>query len=367
MSADPPPLLTPLHAWHKAHGGRMVDFAGWSMPVQYTSIIEEHQAVRQRAGLFDIGHMGRLLFAGQDALPWLEFLTTNHVARLDIGQIQYSLMVQDDGGVLDDVLVYRIETNRYHLVCNASNRTKVLAQFGTHAHRFPDAQMVDQTRETGMIAVQGPRALDLLQPLIDAPLEATKYYHWTHGDLDGDRVLVSRTGYTGEDGFELVVLAERAEDIWNDLLDAGRGVDVRPCGLGARDTLRFEAAMPLYGHEMDETVDPYSAGLGWAVKLNKGEFFGRDALRASKANARRRRVGLALEGKRIARQGCTVKHQGQPVGTVTSGTFAPTLGRSLAMALIDPSCAEEGTAVMVDVRGQDESARVVPLPFYRRS
>ncbi|MBX6312600.1 MAG: glycine cleavage system aminomethyltransferase GcvT [Isosphaeraceae bacterium] len=358
---------TPLHDWHQAHGGRLVEFGGWSMPVQYTSIIEEHQAVRQRVGLFDISHMGRLLFRGTGACAWLESATTNHVARLAENQIQYSLMVNEAGGILDDILVYRLPEGLFAIVCNASNRDKVIGQL-ERLRDDRDAALIDQTFETAMIAVQGPRALETLGRVFEAesPLSAVKYYHQVEGTILGAHAWASRTGYTGEDGFEIIVPRQAAERAWMALLDAGREFGIAPCGLGARDTLRFEAAMPLYGHELDETINPYAAGLGWAVKLNKGDFVGRAALEHLKANPGKARVGLALEGKRIARQGAIVKRNGQPIGVVTSGTFAPTLSRSLAMALVDPTCSAEGTPLTIDIRGHDEPARVVTLPFYRR-
>jgi aminomethyltransferase len=371
-------LTTPLHAWHQAHHGRLVEFAGWSMPVQYSSIIEEHQAVRKGVGLFDIGHMGRLHFHGPDARAWLDYLTTNNVARLVPGQIQYSLMVDESGGVLDDILVYHTgapDQPDYLVVCNASNRDKVVAQFERHRGGF-DATLTDHTLASGMIAVQGPAALAALGRVLapgKGPDPASlKYYHVTTAELAlSERAgpceaTLSRTGYTGEDGFELIVPRDRAEAVWSALMEAGQGLGIRSCGLGARDTLRLEAAMPLYGHEMDETVNPYAAGLGWAVKLEKGDFIGRDALRRFRADPGRTRIGLTLEGRRIARQGAVVKRDGTPVGSVTSGTFSPTLGRGLAMALVEPGSWSPGTRLAVDVRGADEPAEVVRLPFYRR-
>jgi aminomethyltransferase len=359
-------LQTPLHAWHQAHGGRLVAFGGWSMPVQYTTIVEEHQTVRQRVGLFDISHMGRLTFDGPGALGWLERVTTNHVARLAENQIQYSLMANEHGGLIDDVLVYRLPTG-YAMVCNASNRPQVLAQLESQRADF-DATLKDRTLDTAMIAVQGPKALDTLQPLFNTPLGPLTYYRAILGRLlDAADAVVSRTGYTGEDGFELIIPADRAVSVWEALLDSGRGRGILPCGLGARDTLRFEAAMPLYGHELSEEINPYAAGVGWAVKLNKGEFVGRAALRTLKDHPGTTRVGLRLEGKRIARQGSPVLQDGQVVGTVTSGTFAPSLGQSLAMALIDPSAAVPGGALTVEVRGHQEPAQIVGLPFYKRA
>ena len=358
-------LTTPLHAWHRDHKGRLVEFGGWSMPVQYSTIIEEHTAVRQRVGLFDISHMGRLSFEGPDALAWLEKVTTNHVAKLAPGQIQYSLILNEAGGILDDVLVYH-RPDGLSVVCNASNRPKVLAQFARYRDGF-DARLVDRTLDTAMIAVQGPAALATTQRQFDEPLTDVRYYRCVAGHFLGIPALASRTGYTGEDGFELIVPSEHAVEVWDSLLDSGRVFGILPIGLGARDTLRFEAAMPLHGHEMSETVGPDEAGLGWAVKRNKGDFVGRDALgSAGPGSSNKMRVGLALEGKRIAREGSPVKRDGMVIGTVTSGTFSPTLGRSLAMASLpkDPSPLE--VPLTVDVRGHDEPAKIVPLPFYKR-
>jgi aminomethyltransferase len=364
MSGDPP-LQTPLFPWHQAHGGRLVEFGGWSMPVQYKTIVEEHRAVRRSVGLFDISHMGRLTFVGTDALPWLERVTTNHVARLKPDQIQYSLMANEHGGVIDDVLVYRLPVG-YALVCNASNRTRVLAQL-ERQRQGADATLTDRTPDTAMIAVQGPDALETLQPLFNAPLAPLPYYHAALGRLLGTvDAVVSRTGYTGEDGFELMVGAPAATRVWDALLESGRDRGILPCGLGARDTLRFEAAMPLYGHELSDEINPYAAGVGWAVKPGKGEFVGREALRGFKDHPGKVRVGLRLGGRRIARQGSPVLRDGREIGVVTSGTFAPTLDQSLAMALIDPEAGAPGTALSVEVRGHREAAAVVTLPFYRR-
>jgi aminomethyltransferase len=335
------------------------------MPVQYTSIVEEHVAVRQRVGLFDISHMGRLTFDGSGVTEWLERLTTNQVSRLADGQIQYSLMTNDRGGVIDDILVYR-QPMAHLVVCNASNRLNVVAQFDRHKDGA-DGTMRDRTTDTAMIAVQGRRALETLQPLFNQPLESVRYYHLTMGRLM-DRVdtVVSRTGYTGEDGFEVIVGAKAAPEIWEALLESGKPLGIIPCGLGARDTLRLEAAMPLYGHELGEDTDPFSAGVGWAVKLDKGDFIGRDALAMRKLDPPLTRIGLLLEGKRIARQGSVVVSGEREVGLVTSGTFSPTLQQSIAMAMVSPATGAIGTPLSVDVRGHRESARVVKLPFYKR-
>jgi aminomethyltransferase len=358
-------LKTPLHEWHQGHRGRLVEFGGWSMPVQYSTIIEEHNAVRQRVGLFDISHMGRLKFEGPDALPWLEKVTTNHVAKLAPGQIQYSLVLTEQGGILDDILVYQ-RADGLAVVCNASNRLKVVAQFEKYRDGF-GARLVDQTFDTAMIAIQGPAALATAQRHFDAALTDVPYYHGVSGTFLGTPAFMSRTGYTGEDGFELIIPKGRAVEAWEALMDAGRVFGVLPIGLGARDTLRFEAAMPLHGHEMDDSTVPYAVGLGWAVKLKKGDFVGREAIRPFKESPTVKRVGLALEGKRIARQGAVVSEGGRPIGLVTSGTFSPTLGRGLSMASVQVDSAPPGAHLAVDVRGQEEVARVVPLPFYRRA
>jgi aminomethyltransferase len=335
------------------------------MPVQYTTIVEEHVAVRQRVGLFDISHMGRLTFDGPGVLDWLERVTTNQVARLADHQIQYSLMTNDEGGVIDDILVYR-QPFAFLVVCNASNRGNVVEQLERHRDDATGS-MRDRTQATAMIAVQGPKALETLQPLFDQSLERVGYYHLTMGQLRGrDAAVISRTGYTGEDGFEVIVSADSALDIWSALLESGKPHGILPCGLGARDTLRLEAGMPLYGHELSETIDPYSAGVGWAVKLDKGEFIGREALIAKKAAPALTRVGLVLESRRIARQDAIVLADDREAGRVTSGTFSPTLQASVAMALVDPRIATNETALAVDIRGHREPARVVKLPFYKR-
>jgi aminomethyltransferase len=364
--AEPTLLKTPLHNWHQTHGGRIVEFGGWLMPVQYATITDEHRTVRERVGLFDISHMGRLTFDGPGMLEWLERVTTNHVARLKLNQIQYSLMANEQGGLIDDILVYRHQYG-YYMVCNASNRPPVLAQLDRH-RAGAEGNFHDRNGDTAMIAVQGPAALATVQPLYNQPLDNVKYYHLCMGLLLGDvTAVVSRTGYTGEDGYELIVGAGKAEQVWNALLESGRSHGIAPCGLGARDTLRFEAAMPLYGHELSATTNPYASGVGWAVKLDKGEFIGKEALKAWKRAPGQSRIGLRLEGKRIARQGTPVLDGKRVVGTVTSGTFAPTLQASLAMALVELDASRPGARLDLDVRGRREPAQVVELPFYRRS
>ncbi|HEY8505398.1 MAG TPA: glycine cleavage system aminomethyltransferase GcvT [Gemmataceae bacterium] len=357
-------LRTPLYEWHFSRNARMVPFGGWEMPVQYSGIIDEHRAVRTAAGLFDVSHMGRLVFEGPGAEAFIQHLWTNDAASMKLGQVRYGLLCHEQGGILDDVLVYRLE-RRWLMVVNASNREKVLRWVESHKHAR-QALVTDRTFDWAMLAVQGPRALEAVAPLV-GPVETLRYYH-ADPEPRGGRYgveLVSRTGYTGEDGCEIILPAHRVVELADELVDRQ---GVKPCGLGARDTLRLEAGMPLYGHELGGDIDPFQAGLGWAVKLDKGEFIGRDALRALKDDpARPRRVGLELEGRRAAREGCAVLREGRKVGRVTSGSFSPTLQKPIAMAYVEPGSAEVGTACEVDVRGQAVPAKVVPLPFYRRA
>ncbi len=359
-------LRTVCYDWHVSHGGRMVDFAGWQMPVQYSSLVEEHSAVRKAAGLFDIGHMGRLRFDGAGAAALLDYICTNDVSRLKVGDVRYSLVCRDDGGILDDVLIYRF-ANHFTLVVNASNRQKIVDWIATRATGF-DCRMTDETMETFMFAVQGPRSATLIDNLVAAATVDMKYYSVIETDVIGKPGFVSRTGYTGEDGFEIVVPAEIGEKAWERLLSATAVAGGKPCGLGARDTLRLEAAMPLYGHEMDESTDPFTAGLAFGVKTKKAaDFIGKEALlRIQEHPTGRSRVGLRLETQRIPRENMSVLQKGEPVGIVTSGTRSPTLGASIAMAYVPTKLSAPGTMLEVDIRGTRELATVVPLPFNKR-
>jgi aminomethyltransferase len=340
----------------------MVDFAGWDMPVQYKSIVDEHQTVRSAAGLFDISHMGRLSFGGPDALNLIQKVYTNDAATLRDGQVRYGLVCNDAGGIRDDVLVYKWPYG-YAMVVNASNRVKIVGWL-EESRGSLNVQMVDQTLDTAMIAVQGPKALALCQGLTEADGSKLAYYYAAPTRCMGRQCVLSRTGYTGEDGVEIMIGAKHAVPFWEELVRRG----AVPCGLGARDTLRLEAAMPLYGHELTEEIDPLQAGLTWAVKLGKGDFRGRDALLKRKDDPTLpRRVGLELQGKRIAREGATVIAGGKPVGKVTSGTFSPSFNKVIAMAYLDPAHLAVGTNLEVDIRGTPEPAVVVPMPFYRRA
>jgi len=381
-------LRTALADWHSAHGGRMVDFAGWSMPVQYGSIVAEHQATRQAAGLFDVSHMGRLRIDGPGAAAFLDRLLTRKVAGMAPGKIRYSLVCNESGGILDDVLVYHLRDSSggsYHLlVVNASNREKIVGWLKAQLQASDDVKLNDRTVETAMIAVQGPKAIECVQPLVDADVRALGYYSGLEATIAGHRGLVSRTGYTGEDGCELIMPSAAAAAVWEQVLANGKDAGAMAVGLGARDTLRLEAAMPLYGHELNEQINPIQAGLGFAVNLEGREFVGRSALVAAKQNQDQPiRVGLTLAGRRAARERYPVLAYRSPhaprdgnisrsamptmtIGEITSGTFSPTLQQPIAMAYVPPQYAEVGAEVAVDIRGSAEPAHVVKLPFYTR-
>jgi aminomethyltransferase len=376
-------LRTPLYDWHLRHGGRLVDFAGWAMPVQYTSIIAEHRTTRSAVGIADISHMGRLRFEGPGAAVFLAELLTRRVADMELGQIRYSLVTNDAGGILDDVLVGYYHNSHgqpfFMLVVNASNRAKIVDWVRAHlpderAER-PGQEIIwnDVSRLWAMFAIQGPRSVEMLQPLVDADLQSMRYYRGAqvrilHPAAQRQGAIISRTGYTGEDGFELSLGANIAPDVWEVLLELGRPLGIVPTGLSARDTLRLEAGMPLYGHELSEHIDPFQAGLGFACHLVGYDFPGRDALLRLKSQPRTLvRIGLELAGKRAARQGCAVLSAGRPVGQITSGSYSPSLGKPIAMGYVPPAFAAVGTELQIDVRGQFEPARVVELPFYHRN
>jgi aminomethyltransferase len=361
----------------------MVEFAGWTVPVQYTSIIEEHLATRAACGITDISHMGRLRFEGPGAEEFLAGVLTRRMRDLRLGQIRYSLVTNEQGGILDDVLVgyYHNEFGQpfYVVVVNAANREKIVRWIDAHLPReraeAPGREVIwtDLTRLWAMFAIQGPRSVELLQPLVDADLEWMRYYNGAqvrilHPAARRQGGIISRTGYTGEDGFELSVGASIARDVWEAIVELGKSLGLVPTGIGARDTLRLEAGMPLYGHELTEQTDPFQAGLGFACYLEGVDFPGRDALRRVREEPPRAvRVGLELAGRRVARQGAAVLVGSERVGEVSSGTFSPTFQKSIAMAYLRPDYSAPRTEVSVDVRGRLESARVTTLPFYRRS
>jgi len=372
MSSTDQLAKTPLHDWHAAHGGRMVDFGGWSMPVQYSTIIEEHQATREAVGLFDISHMGRVLFDGPDTAAFLDGLMTRSVADMKPQQIRYSLMCNEAGGVLDDVLVYRPvlreeePTGGYGLVINAGNREKILAWMHGHLGDYT-VQINDKTTEYSMIAVQGPKAIELLDPFTTGELTSMRYYTGQLMSVAGVECFVSRTGYTGEDGCELICDADKIVGVWEQLLAAAEKVGGKAVGLAARDTLRLEAGMPLYGHELLESINPIEAKLGFAINLRDREFIGKEAIARFQQDSNQRvRVGLQLEGRRVPREECRLLRDEEEVGIVTSGTFSPTFGHPIAMGYVKPTVAALGTTFDVDIRGKLHPATVVPLPFYQR-
>ncbi len=353
---------TPLYDWHTAHGGRMVDFAGWDMPIQYTTIIDEHTTVRTGAGLFDISHMGRLSLGGPDTLSFIQHVWTNNAATMRDMQVRYGLVCNEQGGIRDDVLVYKWQYG-FAMVVNAGNRTKIVDWLAQHKGNR-QVEVADQTLGTCMIAIQGPKAVGMCEGLTEVDVSKLSYYCAMPTRYRDRQCVVSRTGYTGEDGLEIMVAAGQGVQLWEDLLSRG----AKPCGLGARDTLRLEAAMPLYGHELSEEIDPFQAGLGWATKMDKGDFIGRAALERRRQDVSLpRRVGLQLAGRRLAREGSAITADGKVVGRVCSGTFAPTLQKAIAMAYVDAARAAVGTKLDVDIRGKSEEARVVPLPFYKRT
>jgi aminomethyltransferase len=361
------PHVTPLAERHSELGARLIEFGGWMMPVQYGSILDEHRAVRERVGLFDLSHMGELFIEGPEAGTALASALVSNPPTLAIGRAHYSMMVAPDGGVIDDLIVYRLAEERFLVVANASNAAVVSDSLTERLVGFK-AILDDGSLATGLLAVQGPRAREVLAPLTDVDLAALRYYAIVEGSVAGIPALVARTGYTGEDGFEVFVETSRTVELWDAMLAAVRTADGVPVGLGARDTLRLEAGMPLYGNELDRETNPYDAGLGRVVKLDKaGDFVGRAALeRVAAAGPAKRLVGLVVEGRGIARHGYPVLAAARRTGVVTSGTQSPTLGVPIAMAYVAPGDAEPGTILAVEIRNAPVSAKVVDLPFYRR-
>jgi aminomethyltransferase len=359
---------TPLHACHLELGARMVGFAGWDMPVQYSGVIEEHRAVREAAGLFDVSHMGEIRVRGAGAEAFLQCMTPNDVARLAPGRAHYTGLLTERGTYIDDLLIYRLGAEDFLVVANASNAGRDFAWLREHAAAHPAVDLTDASDEYALLALQGPRALAILEPLASPGIAALRYYGFLQGEVAGAPAIISRTGYTGEDGFELYLPPQHAAAVWRRLLAEGAPHGLLPAGLGARDTLRLDAAMALYGHELDERTTPFEAGLAWVVKLDKaGDFLGRGALVAQRdAGVSRKLVGFEVEGKGIARQGHLVLSGGETVGAVTSGTWSPTFEKALGMAYVPAALAAPGTRLDIDVRGRTLAATVVELPFYRR-
>lgn len=369
-------LASPLDAVHERLGAAFTDFAGWRMPVRYTSDLAEHQAVRTSAGIFDLSHMGEIELTGPGAGAALDHALAGRLSAIAVGRAKYSLLLAEDGGVLDDLVVYRLGEERFLVVANASNADVVARELTARADGF-DVRVADRSRDVALIAVQGPASADIVTRAVMGgegtglgvqDIADLGYYRVLVGTFGGEELLVARTGYTGEDGFELYTPVAHAESLWATLMKAG-GDQLAPCGLACRDTLRLEAGMPLYGHELGADLLPAQAGLGKVVALtSKGDFVGREAIESTDASDRPRLVGLAGEGRRAARAGSLVRSaDGREVGTVTSGALSPTLGHPIAMALVDPAVTAPGTALVADVRGKDLPMTVVELPFYRRS
>jgi aminomethyltransferase len=360
---------TPLYDVHVQAGGRIVEFGGWLLPVQYKAgIIAEHKAVRTAAGLFDVSHMGEIWAEGSEALAFLQQLLTNDFTDLKIGQTRYSPMCYLDGGTVDDLLVYKFGEERYLLVVNAANIEKDWDWMQKTAKDFK-VTLTNKSAETAQLALQGPKAIDIIKKLTDAPVDNLGYYHFLPEEkVAGLKAIISRTGYTGEDGFEIYCASKDAVTLWKAIMEAGKAYGILPTGLGCRDTLRFEACMPLYGHELSNVITPLMAGLGMFVKLDKKAFNGHDPLKAQKANGLPQRVmGIELIGRGVARAGFPVKADGKVIGKVTTGSPAPTLGKNMALALIDTAYAKIGGKVAIDVRGKDIEAVIVKKPFYKHA
>ncbi|MGH7897514.1 MAG: glycine cleavage system aminomethyltransferase GcvT [Candidatus Binatia bacterium] len=352
---------TPLHAAHRRLGGRMVEFAGWEMPVYYSGILDEHRAVRERAGLFDVSHMGEVEVRGAGALAEVQRLVTNDASRLAPGQAQYSVICLPSGGIVDDVVYYCLSPERYLFCVNASNEEK---DFDWMRQQASGVEVVNRSSAYAQLALQGPRARTILQSLTDLDLAKLKNFQAAEGAVAGVRALVSRTGYTGEDGFELYLAPEDAETLWERLLEAGSEAGLVPVGLGARDTLRLEKGLMLYGNDIDDQTTPLEAGLGWVVKLEKGDFIGREALlRQRREGVGRKIIGLEMEGAAPPRHGYRVFHEGRVVGVVTSGSKSPTLGKGIALAMVDAATTAIGSRLEVEIRSRQHPAKVVRLPF----
>ena len=361
---------TPLNSAHRELGGRMVEFGGWDMPVQYPAgTVEEHMATRTRAGLFDVSHMGEIEVRGSDAIAFVNRLCSNDASKLVDGQAQYSALTTERGAAVDDLLVYRFGPEHLLLVVNASTTDKDWDWINSHK-RDEQVTLTNRSADFCQIAIQGPAAIGILQTLTETPLEEIKYYHFKEGSVDGVESIISRTGYTGEDGFEVYAAPDKAEQLWNRMLEAGRHGEpegILPCGLAARNTLRLEAGMALYGHELTEETTLLEANLGWITKLSKGDFNGREALaRQKEEGVKRKLVGFEVTDRGIARDGHDVYVDGSKVGQVTSGSPAPYLKKNIGMAYVPAESAEQGREIHVEVRGRMVAARIVPVPFYKR-
>jgi aminomethyltransferase len=359
-------LKTPLNAVHRSMGAKMVDFGGWDMPVEYSGVIDEHRAVRERVGLFDVSHMGEIELRGPQALDLVQHVTVNDASKLKLGQAQYSALLYEHGGFVDDILVHKVADEHYFLCVNASNQDKDYEHIVAN-NRF-DATVENAGPRFAQLAVQGPLATGVVQKLTDVNLAPIKRYHFVDGHFSGAPARIARTGYTGEDGWEIYAAPEQAERLWNEIREAGASAGILACGLGARNTLRMESAMPLYGHEIDATITPWEAGLDWIVKLEKGDFLGREALvKQREQGITRKLIGFEVKGRGIARDGYEILTGGAGTGWVTSGGPAPALNKNLGMCYLPLQLAEPGNAIEISVRGRGVEAVTIPMPFYKRA
>ena len=357
---------TPLNEIHRASKAKMVDFGGWDMPVQYTGIIDEHQTVRNAVGLFDVSHMGEIEVTGPQALDLVNYVATNNAAKLKTGQAHYSGLLYEHGGFVDDILVHKVADDHYFICVNASNQDKDYEHIAAH-NKF-DCKVENAGPRYAQIAIQGPKGPATLQKLTKTDLAPIKYYHFTDGEVSGTPARIARTGYTGEDGFEIYIAPAESPRIWNELLEAGKEFGIKPIGLGARNTLRLECKMALYGHEIDASINPYEADLAWIVKLDKGDFVGRAVLEKVKAEGvKRKLVGFEMTGRGIGRDGYEIQVDGAQAGWVTSGGPAPTVNKNIGLCYLPVTMAEPGRTIQVMIRNQPVDAVTVPTPFYKRA
>lgn len=359
---------TTLYDAHNKYGGKIIEFAGWLMPVQYEGIIEEHEAVRNNAGLFDVSHMGEVEVKGRDAFKYVQNLVTNDIGLLVDNQVIYTFMCYEDGGIVDDLLVYKFDEDHYYLVINAGNIEKDFEWMINNKESY-EVEVVNISSEVSEVAIQGPKAQEILQNLTDFNLDEIKFFYCKRDVLiDGVKCLVSRTGYTGEDGFEIYTENQYIEKIWDSILETGKPYGIKPAGLGCRDTLRFEVALPLYGNEISKDITPLEAGLGYFVKLNKESFIGREALIKQKNDGLNRKlVGFELKGRGIPRHGYSVEFNGENIGVVTTGYFSPTLKKNIGLALIDSKYADLGTEIDILIRNKPVKAEVINKKFYKKN
>jgi aminomethyltransferase len=367
MSQPAPNLkATPLNSVHRQSHAKMVDFGGWDMPVQYSGILDEHNTVRTAVGLFDVSHMGEIEVRGPEALNLVDYVSTNNASKLKVGQAHYSGLLYEHGGFVDDILVHKVDDDHFFICVNASNQEKDFDHINLMNRHKATVEFASD--RYAQIAIQGPKALPTLQKLTRAPLSDMKYYWFQDGEVAGVFARIAHTGYTGEDGFEIYIAPERAEGIWKELLDAGQEFGIKPCGLGARNTLRLESKMALYGHEIDASISPLEADLAWIVKFEKTDFVGRAALEKQKAEGVKRTIaGFEMVGRGIGRDGYEVYVEGKPAGWVTSGGPSPTTGKNIGLCMLPVEHAQVGRTIQVLIRNQPVDAKIVPTPFYKRA